>query len=402
MLTDPKLRNAKPDTKPYKLVDEKGLYIEIKPNGGKTWRYRFRIDGKESTFTIGDYPDVTLAQARDERKKARAMVKEGINPCLQRKIDKVKRTADTQDTLEALALEWSQAKHWSDTTRLKQEAMMRNVIFPRLGALPVKEIMSVHILDMLQYANRKHGPTIAANVRRNLSGIFDHAVSTLRAELNPVTPVRKALKAHQSTHKTPLDPESIGRLLRDAEGYPGHSETLACFKLQWLTLTRPSEVIGARWEEFDLDAAIWKIPGERMKKRKPHTLALPTQAVTLLRAVHALTGRHEHVFPGRDDKGISMSPRSLNYLVTAIGWHGKFTPHAIRTTGSTLLNEMGFDPDLIEAQLAHQDKNAVRRTYNHAQHIEARRAMMQTWADYLDTLRDGKTNVVPIRKAGHA
>jgi integrase len=411
MLNDAKVRNAKPDTRPYKLSDSNGLYIEIKPNGGKTWRYRFRIDGKESTFTIGDYTgdenSVSLAQAREARKKARALVKKGINPCLQRQVDKAKQAADHRDTLEALAREWfadpemiPQTK-WTETTRLKQLAMLENAVFPRIGKLPVKEIMSVHILETFKYIKRHHGPATLGHLRRSLKKIFDYAVSNLRAKENPVIPVLDAVSIPSSKNKEDLKPEAIGQLLRDAEGYAARSESLAAFKLQWLTLCRGNEVTGARWAEIDLDNAVWTIPPERMKKRREHKVPLPTQALTLLREVRARTGRYEHVFPGALDRSAPLNVLTLNALVKSIGWSGKFSPHATRATGSTILNEWQFNPDTVEAQLAHivDPGNRAREAYNNAIHLEARRGMMQTWADYLDTLRDGKNNVIPLRKA---
>lgn len=405
MLTDTQCRNAKPKDKPYKLTDGKGLYLEVKPNGIKAWRYRFEIGGKESLFAIGDYclsplgePSeagvqrraggrFTLAEAREERTKARDLVKQGVNPSHNRKLVKLKREQENALTFQAIAQEWLGLRDWEDVTKARRLNMLQRVVFPKIGDLPVRQITPAHILDVLNTAASKNGLTVAAEAKRTMSGVFELAVSTLRADTDPVYPVRKALPANKTQHKRPLSAAEIGRLLLDIEGHGGRHETIAAFQLMWLTLCRPSEAVEPQWSEFDLDAAIWRIPAERMKKRKEHVVPLPTQAVVILRGMYGITGRYAHVFPNRDDKTRPMAVASFRQALHALGWSGKYSPHATRTTGSTRLNEMGYTPDWIERQLAHAEVNAVRRTYNHAEYLEARTAMMQHWADYLDGLR---------------
>lgn len=420
MLTDTKCRTAKPKDKPYKLTDEKGLYLEVKPNGGKVWRYRFELGGKEkeSVFALGDYVSapngetaeeakarreggrLTLAEARDERTKARGLVKQGINPAHNRQLEKIKREQESATTFEAVAREWVALKDWEEVTKKRRLDMLARVIIPKIGALPVKQVTPAHILDVLKTAQEKNGPSVAAEAKRTMSGVFELAVSTLRAEADPVYPVRKALPTNKTQHKRPLDIGEIGQILRDVETHGGRHETVGAFWLMWLTLCRPSEAVDAQWTEFDLDAAIWRIPAERMKKRKEHAIPLPTQAVNLLRALHGITGHRAHVFPGRDDKGKPMAVASFRQMLNVLGWGGKYSPHATRTTGSTRLNEMGFPADWIERQLAHAEPNAVRRTYNHAEHLADRAKMMQQWADMLDTWKkDDGAKVVPLRPA---
>ena len=421
MLTDTQCRTAKPKDKPYKLSDGKGLYLEIKPNGVKAWRYRFELrEGeatKESIFAIGDYaiapsgetPEeaqarrggrrFTLAEARDERTKARSLVKQGINPAHNRQLERIKRKQENATTFEAVAKEWLALKDWEDVTKARRLDMLTRVVYPKIGSLPVKSITPAHILDVLNTSAKKNGLTVAAEAKRTMSGIFELAVSTLRAEADPVYPVRKALPANKTQHKRPLDTAEIGQLLRDVEGHGGRHETIAAFRLMWMTLCRPSEAVGARWSEFDLDAAIWRISAERMKKRKEHAIPLPTQTVEMLRAQHGLTGRHVHLFPHRDDRTKPMVAASFRQMLNVLGWGGKYSPHATRTTGSTRLNELGFASDWIERQLAHAEPNAVRRTYNHAEHLADRARMMQHWADMLDTWMRGDINVTPIKKA---
>ena len=421
MLTDTQCRTAKPKDKPYKVSDGKGLYLEIKPNGVKAWRYRFELrEGdvtKESIFAIGDYAIApsgetqeegqarrggrrfTLAEARDERIKARALVKQGINPAHNRQLERIKREQESATTFEAVANEWLALKDWEEITKKRRLDMLTRVVFPKIGSLPVKSITPAHILDVMNTSAKKNGLTVAAEAKRTMSGVFELAVSTLRAESDPVYPVRKALPDNKTLHKRPLDSAEIGQLLRDVEGHGGRHETITAFRLMWLTLCRPSEAVEARWDEFDLDAAVWRIPAERMKKRKEHAMPLPTQAVEMLRALHGLTGRHVHLFPHRDDRTKPMVGASLRTMLNALGWGKKYSPHATRTTGSTRLNELGFSSDWIERQLAHAEPNAVRRTYNHAEYFGDRAKMMQQWADMLDTWKKGDDNVTLIKRA---
>jgi integrase len=262
--------------------------------------------------------------------------------------------------------------------------MLSRVVFPKIGALPVKSITPAHVLDVLTTAAKKNGPSVAAMAKRTMSGVFELAVATLRADTDPVYPVRKALPANKTQHKRALETDEIGKLLLDLDTHGGRHETITAFRLMWLTLCRPSEVVEAEWAEFNLEDGIWRIPPARMKKRQPHIVPLPTQAVEMLRALHIITGRYAHVFPHRDDRTKPMATATFRQMLNALGWGGKYSPHATRTTGSTRLNELGFHPDWIERQLAHIEPNAVRRTYNHAEYYADRSRMMQEWADMLD------------------
>ncbi|MBP9217653.1 MAG: tyrosine-type recombinase/integrase [Sterolibacterium sp.] len=421
MLNDTQCRNAKPQDKPYKLRDSNGLYLEIKPNGVKAWRYRFELreDGKikESVFAIGDYANApsgetpeeakarrdgrrfTLAEARDERIKARALVKQGINPAQQRQLERIKRAQENATTLEAVAKEWLALKDWEEITKKRRLDMLTRVVFPTLGELPVKQVTPPLILGVLKKAAEKNGVSVMEEAKRTLFGIFELAAETFRVDANPVHQWREALPKNKTQHKRPLETAEIGQLLRDFDGHGGRHETITAFRLMWLTLTRPREAVEAKWEEFDLDAAMWRIPAGRMKMRREHVVPLPTQAVEMLRALHGLTGRHAHLFPHRDDKTKPMATASFRQALNVLGWAGKYSPHATRTTGSTRLNEMGYTADWIERQLAHAEPNAVRRTYNHAEHLADRARMMQQWADMLDTWKKGDNNVTPIRQA---
>ncbi|RFC36935.1 MAG: Integrase [Candidatus Nitrotoga sp. LAW] len=400
MLNDIQCRNAKPQAKPYKLTDSKGLYLEIKPNGVKAWRYRFRLSDKESVFAIGDYgatpPALTLADARKKREQARDLVKQGINPAHHRQMEKIKRKQETATTFEDVALEWLALKDWAKVTKDKRQEMLKRVVFPTIGALPVKQVTSSMILNILKKAADNNGVSVMAEAKRTMYGIFELLSENSDDYANPVRQWKEALPKNKTQHKRALCDIEIGQLLRDLEGYQGNFQTVAAFRLMWFTLCRPSEAIEAQWTEFDLDAAIWCIPAERMKKRKEHVMPLPTQAVEVLRSMHGVTGNHFHVFPNRDDRTKPMTSAAMRQALRNMGWSGKYSPHATRTTGSTKLNEMGYPSDWIERQLAHVEMNAVRRTYNHAGYLTNRTDMMQKWADYLDKLKSG-AEIIPLR-----
>lgn len=389
MLSDIQCRNAKPGAKSYKLTDGKGLYLEVKPNGVKAWRYRFRLHNKEKVFAIGNYPTISLVNARKEREGARELVKKGVSPVQERRLDRVRRAQEAATTFKVVALEWLALKEWEAVTKSKRLAMLQRVVFPIVGHLPVKQIAPSEILSILKKAAEKNGLSVMAEAKRTMFGIFELAAETFRVDSNPVHQWREALPKNKTQHKRALDAAEIGALLRDCEKHNGRHETLAAFSLMWFTLCRPVEACEAQWSELDLETAVWRIPAERMKKRKEHVVPLPTQAVAMLRALHGITGHLTHLFPNRDDRTRPMSTASFRQMLLVLGWSGRFSPHATRTTGSTRLNEIGFPADWIEKQLAHAELNQVRRTYNHADYFASRIKMMQHWADYLDELKSG-------------
>jgi integrase len=419
MLTETQCRNAKSQDKSYRLPDGKGLYLEVKPNGTKAWRYRFELvhagERKESMFAIGEYVYVTgqetveearvrrndrrftSAEARRERDKARALVKQGINPAHNRQHDRIKRENEFANTFDAVGRKWIALRDWEEITKKRRLDMLERVVFPHIGKLPMRQIMPAHILDVLKKANEKNGPSVKDEAKRTMSAIFEFAIANLMAEADPVYPVRKALPPNKTQHKRPLATEEIGEFLRDLARYDRNIQVVSAFKLMWLTLCRPNEVVGARWDEIDLDAGVWHIPPERMKKRKKHDVPLPRQAVEVLEGMQKFTGRYQHVFPHRDKRNEAMTDNAFRQALKNIGWGGRYSPHATRTTGSTRLNEMGFPADWIERQLAHTEPNVVRRTYNHAEHLEDRKKMMQQWADMLDAwMKDKNSKVVML------
>lgn len=419
MITDTQCRTAKPKDKPYKLTDAKGLYLQVKPNGVKSWRYRFEAvsEGKrkESTFTIGEYgaspagetPEqatsrrkrnlFTLAEAREERAYARALVKQGLSPVQNRELTRRKTKYEASDTFDGLANEWVALKDWEEITKKRRFDMLTRIVLPYIGKFPIRQITPTHILDILTKAAKNNGVSVKDEAKRTLYGIFELAVETDRADTNPVRQWRGVLPINKTQHKTPLSKEEIGQFLRDLSGYERNFQTVAAFRLMWLTLCRPNEVICAQWSEINLENGIWTIPAERMKKRKEHKVPLPSQAIKLLQDIKVVTGHRDYVFPNRDDRTKPMTDATLRQALRYLKWSTKYSPHATRTTGSTRLHEMGFHSDWIERQLAHADQNQVRRAYNHADYFQDRVKMMQHWANYLDEQRDG-AKILPLLK----
>lgn len=427
--SDAHIRNAKKADKPYKLTDGGGLYVEIRLAGSKLWRYRYKIGGKENLFALGEYAQdipkgeteeqasmrrraglFTLLEARIERERCRRLVKQGIHPARERKLENIRQANEANTTFEAVLREWVEARHWAASTKINRLSQIEMHLIPVLGSLSVKEITPAHVLDVLRRAEKKvsdtrkrkqgadtrtvGGGTVVTRLRQVISGTFDHAIATLRVETNPAAPVGRSFKTHKTTHKTPLKETEIGILLRAFDGYGGHFQTAAALILLWLTLSRPTELAGAQWKEINLDAATWTIPPERMKMSEEHVIPLPTQAVALLLRLQALNGERVHVFPHRDRRAEPMTYDAMNKGIARLGLPFHFTPHAGRTTASTILNTMGFRGEVIESQLAHQERNAVRRAYNRATYIDERRAMMQQWADMLDVFKKGDGKVV--------
>lgn len=386
-LSDAAIRAAKPSEKAYKLAAGGGLYVEVSRTGSKLWRWKYRLLGKENRAALGSYPELSLRDAREAAEAARKLVAQGVHPAQQKRLERIKTGVEHANTFEAVAREWVALRDWQEVTKARRLNMLERVVFPHVGNLPIRQVQPVHVLDILKRVDANNGNSVACEAKRTMSSVFEFAVSTLRADSDPVYPVRKALVANKTQHKRPLSFDEVGVLLNAVEGHGGYYQIQAAFFLMWLTLARPSEVIEAEWCEFDLDAALWRIPAQRMKKRKEHLMPLPTQAVALLRSLFTITGNRSHLFPHRDNRKKPMVTASFRQMLKSLGWAGKFSPHATRTTGSTRLNEMGFSPDWIERQLAHDEPNAVRRTYNHADYLKDRATMMQRWADLLDEWR---------------
>lgn len=398
-LTDTRIRTAKPSRKPYKLADSAGLHLEVRPSGSKLWRYRYRIGGRENLYALGQYPEVSLAVARADRDEARKLVKQGIHPAHSRLARKVAQIADNANTFEAVAREWIERRRssWTPYYLGQVEGMLEADVFPYVGGLPIRSVSAAHLLAIVRRVE-KRAPTVALLLRQWCSAIFRYAVATLRADGDPTVALKGAITRPKVQHNKPLGKSEIPRFLEKLEQAGGNRTTKIALRLLLLLFVRPIELRAGEWVEFALDGREWRIPASRMKMREPHTVPLSLQAVELLRELREITGGNRLLFPNNRRPKTHMGATTLNRALDRMGYSGKFSSHGFRSTASTLLNEMGYRPDVIERQLAHKERNAARAAYNQAQYLAERRDMMRDWANYLDGLARGES-VTPIKRA---
>lgn len=422
-LTDAKIRNLKPGDKPIKLTDGSGLYLEVRPTGAKLWRYRYRIAGKENVFAVGEYANppsgetpeeaearrsgggFTLAEVREERSRARALVKQGVHPSRKRKLNRLAALVRDANTFEAVAREWIGKKeaHWTPYYRGQVESFLSADVFPHIGDLPIRNVTAAQVLEILQRVEDRGAETVAILLRQWSSAIFRYAVATLRADADPAAALKGAIHRPKVRHHKALSRQQIAAFISAVDTEGGDRTTVIALRLMLLTFVRTVELRAAEWTEFNLDRAEWRIPAERMKMREPHIVPLSRQAVGLLSELKAYTGGQIFLFPNYRNPKTCMCRTTLNRALERMGLNGKgsigFSAHGFRATASTLLNEIGFRSDVIERQLAHAERNKVRASYNQGEYLEERRAMMQQWADILDSLKNNDDNVTLIRAA---
>lgn len=397
-LSDTRIRQAKPRSRPYKIVDGEGLVLLVNPNGSKLWRRRLRVNGRETMYAIGKYPDVGLAEAREASREAFKLGRQGINPSTRRRAHNARTAVSQAATFRAMAEQWIERKEkeWTPTTLRQRKGLLEQYIYPKLGDLPAADVKSPVVKGVLDSVHNA-APSQTGFARHIISGVMGEAIIESLTDTDPVFVLRNRHKAPKTTHHRPLDPKEIKPFFTGLDKAPVQEPTRIAVRLAFWSLCRPGEVIGARWKEFNLDAAQWTIPPERMKKGEEHVVVLATQAVAALRRLHAFMPHRDVLFPNAHDPRRPASHTFLNKAVTRLGFKG-FTAHGVRATGSTILHDMGFRPEIIERQLAHQERSKTKRSYNRAQYLEERRDMMQAWADYLDGLVAGG-KIMPIRHA---
>lgn len=385
---------AKPREKAYKLADGAGLYLEVVPSGSRYWRMKYRFNGKEKRMAFGVYPAVSLAQARALRDEAKKKLAEGIDPSFAKKEEKLVRDVQLNNTFQAVALEWHGTKvsRWSEGYASDIIEAFNKDIFPYIGQQPVNEIKPLVLLNVLRRMESRGATEKAKKVRQRCSEVFRYAIVTGRAEYNPAADLTSAMSGHESKHYPFLTVEELPDFFKALSSYTGSPLVVLAARLLILTGVRTGELRGAFWSEFDLEKAVWEIPAERMKMKRPHLVPLSTQALEIVQQLKVMSGQYPLVFPGRNDPRKTMSEASINQVFKRIGYTGKVTGHGFRHTMSTILHEEGFNTAWIETQLAHVDKNAIRGTYNHALYLEGRREMMQWYADYIGDL--GKESIV--------
>jgi integrase len=400
-LTDTAIRKAKPADKPFKLFDERGLLLLVAPAGGKWWRFRYRFDGKHKSLSMGVYPDVPLAKAREKRDAARKLLADGIDPSKNRKAQKAARADRNANSFEVVAREWF-AKfkpNWVDAHSDKVIRRLERDIFPWIGGMAISDVEAPDLLACLRRVESRGTVETAHRALQSCGQIFRYAVATGRAGRDPSGDLRGALAAVKGTHLASItEPMAVGGLLRACDSYQGSIVTKCALRLAPLVFVRPGELRKAEWTEINFDDAEWNIPADRMKMREPHLVPLSTQAVAILRELNALTGGKRYVFPGARTNGRPMSDNAILAALRRMGFaKDEMSGHGFRAMARTILDEvLGVRPDFIEHQLAHAVRDPNGRAYNRTAHLTERRKMMQQWADYLDKLKAG-ADVISLR-----
>jgi integrase len=395
-LTDIQIKRIKRSAKPHKVSDGGGLFLWVTPSGGKIWRWTYRHEGKAKLMSFGSYPDVSLSLARERHAEARKLLASGVDPMAQRKAEK----SQAENSFQSVSLRW--LEHWRHGKSPRHvdyvKRRMETDILPSLGARPIAEIEAPELVAMTKAIEKRGARDIAKRALETTGQVFRYAIAHGYAKRNPASEIRPR-DILQSTHKVNyarIDARDLPGLLRSIEVYPGTHVTRLAMKLMAFTFVRTSELIGARWEEFDIDAVRWNIPAERMKMRTPHIVPLTRQALEVLDTLRTLTGQSEWLFPGDRNANKPMSNNTILKGLERMGYKGRMTGHGFRGLASTILHDQGYAHEHIELQLAHAPRNAVSAAYNHALYLEPRARMMQDWADFLErTQRGGK--VLPFR-----
>jgi integrase len=400
MLTDTLIKKTQSPSKPRKLMDERGLFMLMTPSGGRWWRFRYSFAGKEKLLSLGTYPDVSLKAAREAREDARRLLAKGIDPSAARRETKQAQRSAAENDFEAVAHEWLEnvKPAWAAVYHGDTVKRFERFIFPAIGRRPIAYITATDLLPLLRKIEARGTQVTAHKVLRACGQVFRYGIATGRCERNPAVDLRGALKAiPRAKHMAALPASELPTFLRMIEQYDGELQTKLALRLLALTFVRTNELRSATWAEIDFDKAEWTIPADRMKTKMPHHVPLSLQAVEVLGKLREMNSKWPWVFLGRAPTK-PMSKNTMLFALYRMGYHTRMTGHGFRALASTTLNEMGYRPDVIERQLAHTEKNAVRAAYHRSQYLEERKAMMQAWADYLDAQRSGGDRVVAFKR----
>ncbi len=385
-LSHTEIKNAKPKTKEYSLVDGQGLALRIKPNGSKVWIFNYinPNNQKRTNLGLGAYPEVTLAFARRQREVMREQLAQGIDPKHYKEQQKVERLRLSRQTLARVVEDWFELKRDNVTKNYAQDIIrsLNNHILPKLGNYPIHDITAPMVIDALKKLVKEGKLEAVKRVSQRLNEVMVYAVNTGLIQHNSIAGIRHAFKTPKVTNNPTLRPEQLPELMRALSVAPIHLVTRCLIEWQLHTMSRPGEAAGTRWEEIDVENRLWVVPASRMKKRREHIVPLTKQALAILEVIRPFSGNREYVFPGNANPRKSANSATANVaLKKRMGFHGRLTAHGMRALASTTLNEEGFEEDLIEMALAHTDKNSVRRAYNRAKYVERRRVMMNWWSE---------------------
>lgn len=406
-LTNTACDNAKPKEKPYKMADGQGMYLDIRPNGAKYWRLRYRMHDKQKLMALGVYPEVSLKEAREKRREARKLIAEGIDPSKNKRDEKRKATINANNTFEAVAREWhnNQKGRWSENHYNNVLHRLQTDVFPYIGSDPVADLEAPHLLDMLRKIEKRGALDIAGRTRQICGQVFRYGIQTGRCQRDPSADLKGALKTRKTEHFAAIDAKEIPELLDALERNDARlfARTRRAIKLSMLTFVRPGELRKAKWDEIDFDAKQWIIPAERMKMRRAHIVPLSRQALEVLKEQREETShlKTNLVFPSQIRPKDPMSDGTVRIALQKLGFKDRMTAHGFRALARTAIREkLHYEPDVIECQLAHKAAGPLGEAYNRAQFIEQRTVMMQKWADYLDTAAAKGGKVVKFKKAG--
>jgi integrase len=401
-LTELAVKAYKPKAKLYRVADGGGLALEISPSGSKLWRWRYYFQGKAQMLALGKYPALTLAEARKKRDEARALVEVGKHPSREKKIQKLRKAHEGENSFEKIARRWLAVKGEGQSERYSTQSLarMEKHVFPMIGALPLVDITIPDVVEVVETIGKRGTIEIANRMKQAISQTFRYAAQRGLCVHNPAADLRDVLPSKEEKHHACIHPSELPDLLRTMEA---RQPDLGKYAMQLLALTfvRTGELIGARWDEIDWAKEEWHIPQERMKMKRPHVVPLSRQSLAILYELQERTGEKSHIFFSAASKSKHMSNGTILMALRRMGYQGRMTGHGFRTLASTILNEKGYQPDVIERQLAHEDSDKIRSAYNRAEYLLERKKMMQEYADWLDraTLPNG-SHVMSIRLKG--
>ncbi|MCK6399880.1 MULTISPECIES: tyrosine-type recombinase/integrase [Pseudomonadota] len=388
LLSARKVETILPQAEPYWLKDGGSLFLYVTPNGSKLWRYRYRLGGKPAIYAIGKYPAVSLEAARNERDRARELVKKGVHPVVEKRISISTQLEKGDNTYEAVARRWMASNvQWSEGYAAQVKRTMEKDVFPKVGKLPISSVRTAHLRPLIQGVAERGAATVAILIRQWSSQLFAYAAGEELCDSDPTALLKRSVKRPRVRHHPPLAWQDIPKFLSRVDD-AGYRVTVIALRLMALTYVRTAELRKAHWSEFDLDNAIWTVPAGRMKMRQPHIVPLSRQATVLLKELHTLTGGGEVLFPSFRKPGEVMSATTLNKVLERMGYGGQFSSHGFRATATTLLGLLSYPENRVDLQLAHskRKKDSSRAPYDHTKYIASRTIIMQDWADILDAL----------------
>lgn len=401
-LTDTQAKQAKPKEKEYNLADGNGLYLRVKPKGSKLWIFNYSrpYTKKRANISLGQYPTLSLAKARLARQENLQLLSDNIDPQTHRAEQQRINSEAHGNTLRKVTEKWFQIKK-SKVTEAYAEDIYRSFslhVFPKLGEVPIHEIRARHAIDTLNPIAAKGYLETVKRLCQRLNEVMVYAVNTGLADANPLSGISHAFAAPTKKHMPTLPPEKLPELMVTIANASIKRTTRCLLEWQLHTITRPGEAAGAKWKEIDFEKALWHIPAERMKKKRPHTIPLSAQALSLLEVMKPISQHREHVFPADRNPKEHINEQTANMALKRMGYGGILVAHGLRALASTVLNEQAFDPDVIEAALAHTDKNDVRKAYNRAEYIERRKVMMSWWSEHIENAAQGNVSLTQSNK----